>query len=175
MTRSFSYLVAVIAASLFACSNGDQVSDGPMTTREHSDRVSVEQGVLEAINEPNGGDYARAVAIIRASGRPDGVINFETGQLVVDSFDHPGSRRPTETLQKGLDLMEQAAVASSESRDVAQQRLRMIFERGIGPTRSAIPIDRVVADCWHKLENGRPGDPARCVALRRERLPRLSL
>lgn len=173
-SRSPLSLIAIMAL-IAGCAQGDQVSnEGAAWMEEHEDRRTVDMAVAVAINEPNGGDYARAVEVIRSSNRPAGVKNFQIGRLVVGSFVRSGSRRPAESLQQGLEMIEQAGVRPGESREVAQQQLRMLFERGIGTPPNAIPIDREVAACWHKLENGGKGDPARCVALRRKRLPQLS-
>ena len=135
----------------------------------------VNRAVSDAINEPGGGDYARAVAITRAaSDRSQSAKDFEVGELIVGSFDRRGARRPAESLQQGLAMIEKVAVQSSEVQRYAPQTLRNIFQKGVGAPPNNIPIDNPVADCWHRLENGGAGDPARCVALRRQRLPQLS-
>lgn len=181
MTRASLLLLIVVAASLSACSQGDQAPDWLPAWQDHEEHQQVDLAVAEAINEPGGGDYARAVAITRASNRSTATKNYEVGQLIVGSFDRVGSRRPAETLQQGLHMMEQAAVQPWESQEYVPQQLRFIFESGIGTPPKGIPIDRPVAECWHRLEtwrtpaNGRAGTPAQCVALRRQRLPQLSV
>lgn len=173
MARFSLYFAAAILSA--SCSQGDPATDPISAMREHADHMAVEQEMLEAINEPNGGDYARAVTIIRESRRAPENKRYDIGRLVVGAFERPGSRRPPETLQQGLDMIEQSAVQPSDFRRYVPQQLRFIFERGVGIPADGIPIDQPVADCWHKLENGGKGDPARCVALRRERLPQLSV
>jgi hypothetical protein len=159
----------IIAVSLIGCQQGDET-----WWQEHEERQSDDLAVSYAINEPNGGNYAHAVEIVRKSNRSAPEKKYHVGRLIVGSFVHPGSRRPAESLQQGLEMMEQAAVEPSPMELYVPQQLRMIFERGVGTPPDGVPIDREVAACWHKLENGGKGDPARCVALRRKRLPQLS-
>lgn len=45
----------------------------------HDEVRAVDRAVDAAINEPNGGDYAKAVAAIRDASRPPAVKQFEIG------------------------------------------------------------------------------------------------
>ena len=175
MIKPSIFLLFVSAFLAPACSQDGQTSNSAMTVQEHAERQQVDLAVNEAINEPGGGDYARAVEIIQRSDRPFDVKRYQIAQLIVGSHAQPGSRRPPQTLQEGLAILEQTAVEGVPGIEGAAQGLRMTFERGVGSPPDGIPIDPVVADCWHKLENGGAGDPAKCVALRRERLPQLSV
>lgn len=173
MRAEWGMVALLVAICTVACDRGGQAAGEGMTWEEHAARQQVDLAVAYAINEKPA-DYARAVDVIRRSDRPDDVKSFEIGQLVVGSYNLPDTKRPPETMQQGLAMMERAGMSTGETRDPAQQQLRMMFERGYGPGSSVIPIDKPVADCWHRLELGQPGDPARCVALRRQRLPRFS-
>src|SRR5688500_16989470 len=99
---------ALAAVMLSGCQQGDDAT----WWQQHEDRQQIDLAVSYAINEPNGGEYARAVAITRAANLPTREKSYQVGQLIVDSFAEPGSRRPDETLQQGLAMMEQAAVES---------------------------------------------------------------
>jgi hypothetical protein len=135
----------------------------------------VNRAVSDAIGEPNGGNYARAVDITRAAtDRPEAVKNFEIGKLIVYSFERPGSRRPPESLQQGLQQIERAAVEPSEIQEYAPQYLHSLFDEGLGTAPNQIPVDKTVAACWQELRISGSGDPKRCVALRQQRLPQLS-
>lgn len=131
------------------------------------------RAVRDAINQPGGGDYAAAVAAVRRSDETPDSQAFEVGRLVIGSYDRPGARRPAETLQQGLHLMEQAASSDGAVRGPARQQLRLLFERGIGTPPNEIPVNATVADCWRALENNALGDAARCVRLRQQLLPGL--
>lgn len=137
----------------------------------HADTRAEDAAITDAVNEPNGGDFAKAVELTRASKRPAVVKQFQIGMIIMQSFNHPGTRRPPETIGQGLRMVEDAVTQPGEPRKTGPQQLRLIFERGWGQPPHAIPIDPVVADCWHRLENGGAGDPERCVALRRQRWP----
>jgi hypothetical protein len=129
--------------------------------------------VSDAINAPGGGDYAKAIAILRRSNWPPAVKSAKIGWLIIGSFDDPAAKRGSESLQDGLELVESATMQSGETRGYTPQHLRMLFERGSGVAPNNIPVDPAIASCWRKLENGGVGDPARCITLRRERLPRV--
>lgn len=128
--------------------------------------------VSDAVDPPNK-DYAKGIAILRASDRPDAVKEHEIGFLIIGGFETIGAKRSSETLEQGLQMIESAATRSGETREYTPQHLRLLFERGAGVAPNNIPIDPVVANCWHKLENGGAGDPAHCVELRRQRLPHI--
>lgn len=148
-------------------------SDGPAQEswwQWHAKKRDVDMAVSEATDPPSN-DYAKAVQIIRSSDRPEAVKDHEIGLLIVGSFDRPGVHRPPETLEQGLELIENAANSVGETREYTPQHLRLMFERGAGLAPNNIPVDQVVANCWHRLENGGTGDPARCIELRRQRLP----
>lgn len=137
----------------------------------HADKQELDLAVAEAINGPNGGDYAKAISIIRTTNFPAADKDFDVGMLIIGGFDRRESHRSEETLQQGLEMVEKAVMQPGDTRRYAPQQLRLIFERGAGVPPDNIPIDLVVANCWHKLENAGAGDPARCIALRRQRLP----
>lgn len=137
--------------------------------RWHDEKQATDLAVAEAINAPGGGDYAKAAGIIRRSDRPEDVKQFQIGMLVIDGFEQPAARRPPETLEDGLRMVEDAVASGGEMRRAGPQQLRLLFERGAGRAPDAIAIDPSVAACWRRLENGGEGDPRRCVAMRRER------
>lgn len=169
---SFGLLLA-----LAACNSSTHVTGAPGGSPAqdswldwHAKKRDVDMAVSEAIDPPRN-DYAKGVDIIRASDRPAGIEDHEVGLLIIASFDLPEYHRPPESLQQGLELLEKAATEEGESREVSPQQLRLIFERGAGLAPNNIPVDAVIADCWHKLENGGAGDPRHCIDLRRQRLP----
>lgn len=137
----------------------------------HANKRDVERAMDAAIDAPGGGDWARAVQIMRDSDWPPAVKDHQIGMMVINSYRQPVARRPKETLEQGLELLESAAQQPGETRGYTPQHLRIIFERGGGRAPDNIPVDPVVAQCWRGLEGGGAGDPARCVQLRRERLP----
>lgn len=175
MTRALILLAIAATIVLPGCSQGDQAPDWWAAWRDHEEHQQINGALIDAVNEPGGGDFARAVKIVRASNWPAEKKSYEVGMLVMQSFVYPDARRPAETLQQGLAMVERTAVQPGELREVAEQQLRIIFERGWGASSGGVPIDLPVSACWHKLETGQPGDPAQCVALRRQRLPQLSV
>ncbi|WP_158266318.1 hypothetical protein [Allosphingosinicella deserti] len=127
--------------------------------------------VAEAINEPGGGDYAKAADAIRNSSRPPAVKQFQVGQLIVGGIMEGGKRLPPESMEQGLRMMEDSAVAPGQKDEGAVQQLRMLFERGDPNPPNSFPRDPEVASCWLDVEEDRSNDAARCIALRRQRLP----
>lgn len=165
------------AAAISGCSAGDPTSashdanDDAAWRSWHADRQSVDRMVETAINEPGGGDYAKAADAIRTSGRPPAVKQFQLGQIIVGANMERARTRPPETLEQGLRMMEDATLAPGEKDQGAVQQLRFLFERGDGTPPRAFPTDPQVAACWLAVEERRSDDPARCIALRRTRLP----
>lgn len=172
---------ALPALALAGCMAGPQANDSDARgwAAWHTDKQQVEQAISAALNDGPRPDFARAVAILRASDWPQPVKDQDGGMMVLRSRGAAHAIRPTETLEQGLTLVERAAVMSGETARTVPQQLRLVFERGIGTPPDGIAPDPVIADCWRKLETRwdgrhdvpRVGDPATCVALRRQRLP----
>jgi hypothetical protein len=139
----------------------------------HGDQQAIDQAVDRALDEPGGGDFAKAADVIRASSRPLAIKRFQIGRLAVSAFAYDASRRPPESAEQGLKMME--AFAASDDRDARSgvQQLRMIFQRGWPDEVNRFPTDQAVAECWYRIERREAEDPARCIALRRQRLPRI--
>lgn len=137
----------------------------------HGEQQEIEMAVGNAINEPGGGDYAEAVEIIRRSAQPPAVKRFQVGQLIVEGRLR-GSRKPAaETMEQGVRMMEDATLVSGPRDESDVQTLRLLFAQG-GPEPSTnFPTDPEVAACWLAIEQKRAADPARCIALRRRKLP----
>jgi len=156
------------------CSNGDAAASQEQSWWAwHAEKRDVDRVVDDAISEPGGGDYAKAADAIRSSSRPAAVKQFEIGQLVVGGITRNAGRRPPETLEQGLRMMEDSAVAPGHEPRVAAQQLRILFERGAGAPPHAFPKNAEVAACWLAVEEKRSEDSARCIALRRQRLPNI--
>ena len=89
MIARFSFPILCLAAAIGGCSNGDTVTvtqnaeNGGSWQDWHAEKRSVDRVVDAAINEPGGGDYAKAADAIRGSSRPPAVKQFELGQLMV--------------------------------------------------------------------------------------------
>lgn len=83
------------------------------------------------------------------------------------------ARRPPETLEQGLRMMEDASVAPGQQSEANVQQLRFLFERGNGTPPITFPKDPEVAACWLAVERRRSDDRASCIALRRKRLPNI--
>lgn len=139
----------------------------------HSDKREVEQAVLDAINEPGGGDYAKAVDAVQRSDIPVAVKQFQIGQLIVGGHVERSKRRSPETLEQGVRLMEEASIAPGQRDESNVQQLRFLFECGAGRPPVTVPKDAIVAACWLAIERERSEDRARCIALRRQRLPHI--
>lgn len=139
----------------------------------HDRKREVDSAVSEAINEPGGGDYAKAVAITRASDRPDDVKSHQVGMLIIGGFDSPGARRSPETLEQGVRMVEDATTMGGEMQRHGPQKLRLMFERGIGIPPNTIPKTPEIAACWLAVERHQSDNAARCIALRRQRLPNI--
>jgi hypothetical protein len=164
-----------------ACSGGSVATSGQASDdasswwQWHAEKRSVDRVVSEAINEPGGGDYAKAADAIRQSNRPPAVKQFQVGMLILGGHMEKSSKRPPETLEEGLKMMEDATIAPGQKSEGAVQQLRFLFERGDGKPPVTFPKNAEVAACWLAVEEGRSDDPARCIALRRERLPRVGV
>ena len=74
--RRYALIACAGAFALARCSNGDMTTMPPMSDEArswwiwHGEKRAVDRVVSEAINEPGGGDYVRAVEAIRNSDRP---------------------------------------------------------------------------------------------------------
>jgi hypothetical protein len=173
-TATLLFLLAGAACSYRGDTASSRATDaGQSWFRWHDDKREVDRAVDAAINEPGGGDYAKAADLIRRSSRPDAVKQFQVGQLVVDAATLPSPKRPPETLEQGMRMMEDASIAPGERSEANVQYLRMLFERGAGSGLAAVPKDGVVAACWRSIERRENDDRARCIALRRQRLPNI--
>jgi hypothetical protein len=177
MIGRFSLSIVCLAAAIGSCSNGDTVTvtqnaeDGGSWEDWHAGKRSVDRVVDAAISETGGGDYAKAADAIRGSSRPPAVKRFELGQLIVGGIMEGAPKRPPENLEQGLRMMEDSTVTAGQKDEGAVQQLRFLFERGDGKPPHAFPTDPQVAACWLAVEERRSDDPARCIALRRSRMP----
>lgn len=137
----------------------------------HDDVRAVDRAVDEAINEPGGGNYVKAVEVVRSSDFPPAVKQFQVGQLIIGGITERADKRPPETMEQGLRMMEDASIAPGQKSEANVQQLRFLFERGAGTPPAVFPKDPEVAACWLRVEQRRTDDRARCIALRRQRLP----
>lgn len=177
MIRTIATAAAIL---LTACGGGEPAASQVGASaaqadwqRWHGDKQAVDLAVAKKINAPGGGDYAGAIDVLRRSDRPEDVRQFQIGMLVIDGFEDATARRAPETLEQGLRMVEDATTLNGEMRRNGPQQLRLLFERGAGRTPDTIPVDAKIAGCWHRLENGGKGDPHDCIALRRDRLPKV--
>lgn len=174
MTRALSLLFALLCACREDASDPALAKQGPAQKdwwQWHAEKRDVDIAVDEAVDSD--GDYAKAVEVLRRSDRPADVKQFQIGMLIIGSFDDPRTAPSPDTLETGLRMVEDAATMRGEIGENGPQHLRLIFERGAGSPPDIIPIDLVVAKCWRAIEDKKADDPARCIALRRERLPRV--
>lgn len=119
MNRLLLAALGSTAIALSSCSNGDLTAfqnqqDAASWWAWHDEKQQVDGIVLEAINETGGGDYAKAADAIRNSNRPPAIKQFQLGQLIVGGFLEKSKRRPPETLEQGLRMMEDAAFAPGQ-------------------------------------------------------------
>ena len=169
--------VAAVGLGLTGCSNGETsrvAQDGEDASSWwawHTEQRDIDMVVSEAINEPGGGNYAKAADAIRNSSRPPAVKQFQVGRLIVRSFMRNSNRRPPESMEQGLRMMEDSTVAPGQKDEGAVQQLRMLFERGGANPPNSFPRDAKVASCWLDVEEDRSNDAARCIVLRRQRMP----
>lgn len=171
-------LTMLLAGCLQSAQNGNEAAAREWGTW-HADKQRVELAMSGALNDGSRPDFARAIAILRASDWPQPIKDMQGGMMVLQSYETAGAIRPSDTVEQGLMLVERAALAAGETSEEAPQQLRMVFERGLGRLPNGIAADPVIADCWHGLEGRWDGkkvvrsasDPATCVALRRRRLP----
>ncbi|MCC2975825.1 hypothetical protein LK533_03935 [Sphingomonas sp. PL-96] len=159
-----AWIAGLPALLLAACSQ--QQPDQPFES--HSAKRATDWIVEEALaNEPP--DYGRAITAIARSGRPAATIALETGNLIVAGHrEAQPERRPAETLDQGLALLERAARSRGEAADIAPQHLRLWFERGVGSgAHAAMAPQPALARCWAAVEV-REKRPASCIAMRAE-------
>lgn len=167
-------LAMILTLASCAPSNATQTRSGEEPELSwwqwHDKKRATDAAVEEAENDPRGADMLKAVTIIRQSGRPPDIVNLQVGGMIVGSYARPPRVYPRESLAEGFALLEKAAVGGGEGQQVAPQRLRMWFERGVGQAPDqAMKPDPVVAACWLAVEERRPEDPHRCIALRKQR------
>jgi hypothetical protein len=156
------WIAGVPALLLAACSQ--QQPDRAFES--HSAKRATDWIVEEALaDEPP--DYDRAITAITRSGRPAGTIALETGNLIVAGHrEAQPERRPSETLDQGLALLERAANGRGEASEIAPQHLRLWFERGIGIGVDAAMVPRPqLARCWAAVE-AREKRAEACIAMR---------
>lgn len=170
----------VVAATLLAlasCAPSDATEPPPSAEARswwewHDAKGATDDAVLAALNGPQGADYPKAVAIIRSSGRPPSVIDLQLGELIASAYD--GSKSavpPRESLSEGIRLLEKAALGKGEGAQRAPSALQTIFRRGLGtPSNRVMEADPEIAACWLAVEEDRPEDPRRCIALRLKRM-----
>ena len=177
MNHLSTLAAGALGLALCGCSDGETsraAQDGQDASSWwawHTEQQDIEMAVSEAINEPGGGDYANAADAIRNSSRPPAVKQFQIGQLIVGGIMERGKRLPPESMEQGLRMMEDSTVAPGQKDEGAVQQLRMLFERGDPNPPNSFPRDPEVASCWLDVEDDRSNDAARCIALRRQRLP----
>lgn len=132
----------LIVFTLLACSPiSNRTQQTQATTRSaeaaftwHDKKRSVDKAIEDALLAPEGSDYPAALAAVRASDRPAAVKDFEAGNLIVSAADNPRAvKRPVETVEQGIALLEKAALATGEGAANAPGALRTIFTDGVGP------------------------------------------
>jgi hypothetical protein len=157
-----AWIAGAPALLLVACSQ--QQPD--QTFESHSAKRATDWIVEEALaDEPP--DYGRAITAIGRSGRPAGTIALETGNLIIAGHrELQTERRPVETLDEGLALLERAANGRGEAAEIAPQHLRLWFERGVGSgVDSAMAPRPQLGRCWAAVE-AREKRAQACIAMR---------
>lgn len=154
-------MLLALAAALPGCSP-EAAEVGDWHSRKRATDLIVEEAL--AADPP---DYARAITAIERSGRPQGTVALETGDLIVAGHrEEHRERRPATPLDQGLSLLERAASGHGEASDIARQHLRLWFERGVGSGRSrALAPHPHLARCWAAVE-ARAERPATCIRMR---------
>lgn len=168
----------LIVFTLLACSPiSNRTQQTQATTRSaeaaftwHDKKRSVDKAIEDALLAPEGSDYPAALAAVRASDRPAAVKDFEAGNLIVSAADNPRAvKRPVETVEQGIALLEKAALATGEGAANAPGALRTIFTDGVGPpTAHTLAPDLLVAACWLKVSKASAAAQD-CIDLRRQR------
>jgi hypothetical protein len=178
MKRLLLVSAGTAAMLLAGCSNGDATDSGNQYEAQswstwHDEKQQVDRTVLKAINEPDGGDYATAADAIRHSNRPPAVKQFQLGQLIVGGFMAKSKRRPPESLEQGMRMMEDSAFVPGQKPLSLAQQMHFLFGPAEGAEEENFLVDPQIAACWREIDEDRANDPARCIALRRQRMPNL--
>lgn len=157
-------LLASLAVALAACSPVAQHADNSLAA--HQDKRATDSAVSAALNGGGPADYPRAIAAIEQSGRPQGVIDLQVGDMILSAYrDGPPAILPRQSVGEGLGRLERAATGSGESKETAPQHLQLWFERGAG---AALKPDPALAQCWQGVADGK-GSAAACVEMRAKR------
>ena len=157
------------AAMLAACTPSHQDNAQLADWQQwHHARRDTDLAVGRALNGGGLPDYPAAIAAIGASDRPRGVKDQEIGSLILASFEEPGAvRRPAQSLDDGLVLLERAAQDGGESSRIAPEYLRLTFQRGLSArSRVVLAPDPMLAACWTRVRAARE-KPAICIEARR--------
>lgn len=169
---SCGWIVALLTATaLGACQvAADQAKPAETGSFQdwHEQKLAADAIVGEALNGPNGADFPKALAALRAADRPASVKDLELGQLIVSYYIDPGrARPPVESLSDGLFLLERAALGDGEGAALAPERLTRIFEAGVGPAgKQVLAPNPQIAACWRNVHAGKSTDRAACTKMR---------
>jgi hypothetical protein len=140
----------------------------------HKEKQAVEIKVQELMDAPDGIDCPAIINIYRTSGWPEDIVKLKVGGTIIGCYDNLRvSKKPVESVEQGLQLMEQAALSDSEAGQVTPQRLRMFFERSTGTQAGSLKPNPQLAACWMAAEKitytGKPDKKAaqHCIDLRK--------
>ena len=152
-------LLPFLILSLIGCSPSDQ-SVAPQM-RDHDCYQKTEGDVLEALNGPNGPDYAAAVRIIERSGRAPLQQDYDIGNLLLKAC---SEKRPycvpPHGAREGAARLVRVASTNNEDAKIAAGELAAYQRDGAGPS---LPADPVAAACWTRVHDGK-ATPTSCTA-----------
>lgn len=147
-------LIAILF--LAGCTPGGSVSS---QMRDHDEYMKTNAEVTEALNQPNGPDYAAAVRVIEKSSRVPLQKDYNIGNLILKAC-HEGRSycaAPNDGLA-GAARLARVARTPGEDRDIAAGDLAFYLRSGAGPT---LPPSPILASCWDKVSGG-TADAASC-------------
>ncbi len=140
----------VVAACLAGCSPS---SDGVAAQMDaHSEQLRTKERITEALNRPEGPDYAAAVNIVERSERAPLQQDYDIGNLMLAACrDGVSFCDSGKTARAGMARLYHVATAGGEDARTAAGDLSLWFTRGAGKIMTPDPQQ---AACWTRVRDG---------------------
>jgi hypothetical protein len=139
--------------------------------------MQFEERQTELMNLPGGPDYQTLISLYQNSGLPEEEQLLDMGSAIVGSHnDKRVTSRPTQSLDEGLVMLENAASGVEETAKIAADLLARYFEKGVGiPSDLALLPQPEIAQCWWNILQGKKDKSAsaktraqECILLRQK-------
>lgn len=141
----------ILAMLLVGCTPSGKSIGAQMDA--HSEELRTRAMVSEALNKPQGPDYAAAVKVVERSRHGPLQIDYDIGNLLLASCrDGTAFCTGTKTAQDGLARLYHVATTPGEDAEIAVGDIALWFTRGAG---AALRPDPKQATCWTRVHDGK--------------------